>query len=288
LRRWLNAKDITDRPRGLWIVDFGCDVDLDQASKYEAPFEYVKRVVAPKRAAYRTGKRGFWCFERPRPEMRSALAGLFRYLATPLVSKHRVFTWLAGEYLPANLVIAFARDDDYFFGVLHSAVHERWSRRMGTQLREAESGCRYTPTTCFETFPFPPLAGGIAREADAANEKQRQRIAVAATKLNELRENWLNPKNADGSPALSDTQLKKRTLTNLYNDRPTWLELAHLELDRAVLAAYGWPEDWAEKLQPKRDEKGKVNPILGVVEPAIEQEVLGRLLALNLALAGGG
>ena len=81
------------------------------------------------------------------------------------------------------------------------------------------------------------------------------------------------------------TRTAKRTLTNLYNDRPTWLELAHLELDRAVLAAYGWPEDWAEKLQPKRDEKGKGNPILGVVEPAIEQEVLGRLLGMNLGMA---
>lgn len=81
---------------------------------------------------------------------------------------------------------------------------------------------------------------------------------------------------------MTETQLKKRTLTSLYNDRPTWLELAHLELDRAVLAAYGWPEDWAEKLQPKRDAGGKVNPILGVVDPAIEQDVLARLLALNL------
>ena len=71
--------------------------------------------------------------------------------------------------------------------------------------------------------------------------------------------------------------------TNLYNERPTWLELAHLELDRAVLAAYGWPEDWAEKLQPKRDAKGRVNPILGVADPAVEQEVLARLLALNLS-----
>ena len=74
-------------------------------------------------------------------------------------------------------------------------------------------------------------------------------------------------------------------MTNLYNDRPTWLELAHLDLDRAVLAAYGWPEEWAEKLQPKRDKKGKVNPILGVADPAIEQEVLAHLLALNLESA---
>jgi hypothetical protein len=328
LRPWINGSDITTRSRGLWIVDFGCDVDMQVASQYEAPFEHVRANVAPRRAAYRTGKRGYWCFERPRPEMRAALTGLVRYAATLLVSKHRMFVWVPGETLCANLVIVFARDDDYFFGVLHSAIHERWSRRMGTQLREAESGCRYTPTTCFETFPFPPLSGGIAKELPVEPPSQpsravpgpvrpvgkvepdggppgstddsartprdragdgparlRTRIAGAAARLNELRENWLNPKNPDGSPALSETQLKKRTLTNLYNDRPTWLELAHLELDRAVLAAYGWPEEWAEKLQPKRDAKGKVNPILGVADPATEQEVLARLLALNLSMA---
>lgn len=109
-----------------------------------------------------------------------------------------------------------------------------------------------------------------------------------AARLNEPREQWLNPTNADSSPALSEAQLKKRTLTNLYNDRPTWLEHAHLELDRAVLAGYGWPAEWAEGLQPRPDEKGKVNPILGAADPAIEQEVLARLLALNLAMGRDG
>jgi len=108
-------------------------------------------------------------------------------------------------------------------------------------------------------------------------------------KLNEFRENWLNCKNPHGSPAITEAQLKKRTLTNLCDDRPTWLELAELELDRAVLTAFGWPEDWvAEKLQPQRDKNGKVNPILGVADPAAEQEVLVRLLALTLAMSRSG
>ena len=158
--------------------------------------------------------------------------------------------------------------------------------RMGTALVDRP---RYTPTTCFETFPFPPLSGGIAAEPSRGLKpaaRLRERMAGAALKLNELRENWLNPKHPDGSPALSEAQLKKRTLTHLYNERPTWLELAHLDLDRAVLAAYGWPSEWAEALQPKRDAQGKVNPILGVTDPAIEQEVLSRLLALNMELSG--
>jgi hypothetical protein len=98
----------------------------------------------------------------------------------------------------------------------------------GGQLREAESGFTYTPTTCFETFPFP-----------RPSDDQREAIAAAARELVRLRDGWLNP------PGLDPAELSKRTLTNLYNARPTWLEHAHAALDRAVLAAYGWPDDLA-------------------------------------------
>jgi len=126
----------------------------------------------------------------------------------------------------------FAREDDYFFGVLHSRVHELWARRYGSQLREAESGSRYTPTTCFETFPFPWPPG-----KEPTNDPRVQAIAAAAKDLVEKRNRWLNPEGA------SETELKKRTLTNLYNQRPTWLDLAHKKLDEAVLDAYAWPHD---------------------------------------------
>jgi hypothetical protein len=94
---------------------------------------------------------------------------------------------------------------------------------MGTSLEDRP---RYTPTTCFETFPFP--------ERD---EEQRAEISAAAKRLDELRRNWLNPEGA------SEAELKKRTLTNLYNARPTWLANAHARLDAAVYAAYGWSAD---------------------------------------------
>jgi hypothetical protein len=146
--------------------------------------------------------------------------------------------------MPSNAAIVFARDDDYFFGILHSRLHEHWALRMGTQL---ESRPRYTPTTTFETFPFPWHPG------EKPNDDQRvQAIAAAARDLVEKRDTWLNP------PGLSDAELKKRTLTNLYNQRPTWLDLAHRRLDEAVLDAYGWPHDLSD------------------------EQILERLLALNL------
>ena len=247
VKPWVNGRDITDRSRNMWIVDFA-DMPEDQAALYEAPFEYAKAQVRPSRI---NNKRQlyaeyWWLHMEPRPGMRKAFEGLDRYIITPRVSKHRLFVWLDKRTLPDSAVIAIARDDDYTFGVLHSRFHELWARGMGTQVREAESGFRYTPTTCFETFPFPE-----------SSEDQRNAIAVAAERLNELREGWLNPATDDDQPALTGNTLRQRTLTNLYNDRPTWLANIHDALDATVAAAYGWPADLAD------------------------EEVLERLLALN-------
>ena len=162
--------------------------------------------------------------------MRKALAGLRRYIVTPLVSKFRVFVWLPVEVVPENLLNAFARDDDYFFGVLHSRIHEVWSRAQGTQLREVESGFRYTPSSTFETFPFPWRPRQEQKDSPLV-----EAIAEASRELVNKREVWLNPA---GAP---ESELERRTLTNLYNARPTWLAEAHRKLDEAVFAAYGWP-----------------------------------------------
>jgi type II restriction/modification system DNA methylase subunit YeeA len=286
IRPWVNGQDITGRLRGMWIVDFGCEMPLEEAAGFEEPIRHVREVVKPlrdsnKRDSYRLR---WWIHVEPRPAMRKALAPLKRYIATARLTRHRLFVFLDPSVLADCQIIAFAREDDYFFGVLHSAVHECWSRHKGTQLREAESGCRYTPTTCFETFPFPPLADDVLQEASEAGAlKLRARIAAAAHHLDELRQNWLALKLGDGSPATTGRALKPRTLTSLYNERPTWLELAHLELDRAVLAAYGWPAAWAEGLRPRRDAKGKVNPDLGVEDAAVEKDVLRRLLKINFS-----
>ena len=224
VRPWINGLDVTSRPRRMWIIDFDC-MPITEAALYEAPFEHVKRFVLPLRKMNRNRRlaQEWWIHERPRPEMRQALAGLRRYLATPRVAKHRLFVWLDARVLADCQLIVFARDDDYFFGVLHSSVHELWARGLGTQVREVESGFRYTPTTTFETFPLP-----------ACDDEAREQIARAARSLDERRSGWLNP------PGLTGAELQKRTLTRLYNQRPEWLVQAHERLDRMVYAAYGW------------------------------------------------
>lgn len=251
VKPWINGLDITRRPRGMWIIDFGVDMTEEDASMYEAPFEYAYKHVKPFKATAKSGDVTgvpWWMHQRPRPEMRVALSRLPRFIATSQVSKHRVFAWVQAGVLPDHALIVFARDDDYFFGVLHSHSHELWSLRMGTSLEDRP---RYTPTTTFETYPFP-----WPPSQEPTNDPRVQAIAQAAQELNSKREAWLNP------PGIAEAELKKRTLTNLYNARPTWLELAHKKLDAAVAAAYGWPADLSD------------------------EEILARLLALNLERAG--
>ena len=243
VRPWINGSDITGRRRNMWIIDFPPGTTLEEAALYEAPFEYVRKNVKPKRQVSRTTIKEWWVHERPRVEMRAAIHGLDRIIVTPCLSKHRLFMWLENDTLADHAAIVFARDDDYFFGVLHSRVHELWARSQGTQLREVESGFRYTPTSTFETFPFP-----------RPTPDQEAVVADAAQRLDTLRQGWLNP----AKDAVSPSELKRRTLTNLYNDRPTWLDIEHTRLDEAVFAAYGWPAD------------------LG------DGEIIARLLALNL------
>ena len=247
LKPWVNARDTTSRPRRMWIIDFG-DMTLEEAALYESPFEYVNthaRSMRQKNRESRT-RNNWWHFRRSGDDVRTAICALPRYVATPRVSKHRLFVWLDGNVLPDSAVVAIAHDDDYSFGVLHSRLHELWALRMGTQL---ETRPRYTSTTCFETFPFP-------RPTDV----QREAISEAAHDLNRLREGWLNPVDAAGNAVVFGVDLRRRTLTNLYNEyeKHTWLVNVHERLDAAVAAAYGWDADLSD------------------------EQVLERVLALNL------
>ena len=235
IRRYINALDITQREGTRYVIDFGTTSSVTEAALYELPFEYIKHHVLPARSVNRreTRKARWWLHGETNPGMRQAVTGLSRYIATPRVAKHRIFRWVDRTALPDSALCVFARDDDYFFGILHSTAHEVWARTQGTQLRDAESGFRYTPLTCFATFPFPWPPN--AEPTSGPELAQKEAIAEAARHLVELRDRWLNPPNTPKA------DLKKRTLTNLYTQRPTWLADAHRALDEAVFAAYGWP-----------------------------------------------
>ena len=257
LKPWVNGMDLTRRPAGKWIVDFGWTMSDADAALYEEPFRWVKEHVYPMRSTVRrrAHRERWWRHADPRPGMWGALSGLSRYIATPTVAKHRLFVWCDARICPDHQLIVITRDDDTTFGILHSRFHESWSLRLGTSLEDRP---RYTPSTTFETFPFPADLTPDVPAAVYAAEPRAVAVADAARRLVGLRDRWLNPPEwaawvdepAPGYPPRSVprdeeavTLLKKRTLTNLYNARPQWLVDAHAALDAAVADAYGWPAD---------------------------------------------
>ena len=268
LKPWRNGMDVTRRSADKWIIDFGWEMSRDEASLFEAPFQYLVAHVQPERAANRREAyaKYWWRHVEPRPSLMKAAKALHRFIVTPTIAKHRMFAWLERSVVPDHQLIAFARDDDVTFGILHSRLHELWSLRMCTWLGVGNDP-RYTPSTCFETVPVPEgLTPNIPAES-YANDPRAGRIAAAAKRLNELREAWLNPsdlvkREPEVVPGYPDrilpkdskaaAILKKRTLTNLYNERPAWLDHAHKELDEAVAAAYGWPADLSDEEILKR------------------------------------
>jgi type II restriction/modification system DNA methylase subunit YeeA len=230
VKRRLIGRDVVQRNQNGWLVDFGEMPEAD-ASLYELPFEYVRKTVKPVRdeSRDRLMHQNWWLHGRTRPALRKAIKGLTRCIVTPEVSKHRIFVWMATDVVPDHKLHVVARDDDYFFGVLHSRLHEVWSLSTCSWIGKGNDPS-YNSATTFETFPFPWPPGHEPQSSPLVKA-----ITETARELLEKRDAWLNPPNA------SAEELKRRTLTNLYNARPAWLVDAHRKLDEAVFAAYGWP-----------------------------------------------
>jgi type II restriction/modification system DNA methylase subunit YeeA len=265
LKPYWNGDDVAGRPRDRWLIDLPLSLSEAAASQFEAPFEYLKtarydpdnlndlRTLREARATARDeqARVRWWEPYWPRPEMRKRIAKLPRYIVTTETSQYRLFVWLAYPVLPDKNLIVIARDDDTTFGILHSRFHELWSLRLGTSLEDRP---RYTSTTTFATFPFPDgLTPDITSASYVANPTAKA-IAKAAKDLDNLRNAWLNPANLvriepEGWPSLPDRvrpvsasaqeALRSRTLTELYNQRPSWLVATHKALDDAVASAYG-------------------------------------------------
>lgn len=237
---WINAKDLTGRPKGMYIIDFQ-NMSEGAAALFELPFQYVRKHVYPKRLKNKRPRRRehWWQHGERNLGMRKALQPLSRFIASPRVAKHRFFVFVAKETLADSRIVVIARQDDYFIGVLESQLHHAWSIASSSR-HGVGNDPTYNIESCFDTFPFPWPPGTEPSESESPIVKA---IADAARSLVTLRDNWLNPKPAPGEPPIPESDLKKRTLTNLYNERPTWLSNAHRALDEAVFTAYGWPSN---------------------------------------------
>jgi hypothetical protein len=294
-----NGADISRRPADRWAVDFGVEMSEQDAALFDLPFAHVSANVKPLRDANNRASRSRWWWRHgeTRPGLRRAGAGLSRWIVTSETAKHRYFVWLPKGVAPEHKLVVFPRADDATFGLLSSRLHVAWALRRGSTLEDRPV---YTTSACFAPFPFPSgltpadtahqrteaLDGSALIPADLPEpvREHASAIACAAKRLTDLRNAWLNPPEwTDRVPEVVplgvstspypdriiakpgfEKELAKRTLTNLYNQRPAWLAQAHHALDAAVAVAYGWA-DYTPSM--------------------LDDEILRRLLVLNQARA---
>lgn len=229
VRPWAGARDILGASRRRWIIDFPPDMDEREAALYELPYARVRRHVRPARSCRR---QTWWIHGGPQRKMRIALAKRERFIATPAAGRHRAFVWLPSDLLPDCSLVVFARDDDYFFGVLHSRWHDAWTRWTTPPPHAMTRASRYAPAACFETFPLPWPPNTPLGKLTRVQEQHRTAIAQVASMLDTQRHEWLE--GGSGSTP---------TLAGLYQVRPPWLRRIQALIDEAVAAAYGWPAD---------------------------------------------
>ena len=227
---FVNADDLVSRADSApsrWIIDFR-QRSLEEAEAFPKALALVRERVKPEResaAAKRPIKRyqdlaaKWWLFERPNPGLTAAVSGLPRFAIAGITGKRWLPMWAQPGWRPSITIVAFATADDAEFGVIASKVHEVWARGTGSTLK---GDMRYTPTSCFATFPWPVL-----------DEATRGSIAEAARRV-----------VAERDAACLRSGTGPRTIYNRMDEGAfDDLHRAHRDLDRAVIAAYGLPPE---------------------------------------------
>lgn len=219
---YLDGRDITrttDQRPTRYTIDFE-QMELEEALRYPAALEIVREQAKDARESSNSYSRNprWWQFLWPRPEFRSRVAQLPRFIAGTATAKRIVFVWCDRAWRPSNSTNMFALSADYAMGLMSSAIHTEWARARSSTL---EDRIRYTPSSAFETFPWP------APDGAAENSIGQLGQAILARRSEICVESGIG-------------------LTELYNqnDEGAWADLGHLhrQLDEAVLAAYGWGE----------------------------------------------
>lgn len=223
VKRFLSSDDLADevdQQPTRWVIDFGT-MPLEQANKYTAAYKIIGTTVKEERPP---NTPRWWQFHRPRPQLRSAISGLSRYIAIGRHGKRLIATWQEPSVLPGDGINAVALDDDFSIGVINSATHTAWAWRHSSTLK---ADLRYTPTTVWATFPWPE-----------ATPEQAERVAQASREVLTLRAQLCEAETIG--------------LTDLYNvmDDGGYVDLAeaHRRLDAAVADCFGWPKDIAQDL----------------------------------------
>ena len=266
IKPYRNGRDLTDRPRGVMVIDlFGLSAD-DVRARYPATYQWVLERVKPERDNNNRESRrlNWWLFGEQNPKLRAQLVGLPRYIATVETAKHRTFQFLGAEIAPDNKLVCIALDDAVNLGVLSSSAHVIWALATGSRLGVGNDPV-YVKTRCFEAFPFPAAPEpqqarirDLAEQLDA--HRKRQQAAHETLTLTGMY-NVLEKLRSGEALTAKEKTIHEQGLVGV-------LKTLHDELDDAVLDAYGWSDLGPQLADPAMRE-------------AARETLLERLVALN-------
>lgn len=226
LRPLLRGKDVTDRPDlspTLWVIDFQ-DFGIDQARTYAGPFQHAQYYSKPARAHEKVASRRdqWWLFSQWGKSWRSAVQKHESMLVLPITTKTGVPARVSSSVVPSNGLEVFLESGFHVQGVLSSCAHSIWSLTFGSTL---ETRPRYSISDVFETFPRPQRSSGVRESGKVLDEERREimlRRELGLTKIYNL----VNDPDISGSADPDVARLRQ----------------IHVDLDHAVMAAYGWDD----------------------------------------------
>jgi hypothetical protein len=265
---YLNGEDLNSRPdtsAPRWVIDFN-DMPEDKAREYRLPYQRLLDSVEPERQ--RTKPDGSFVLRRPlpqrwwqyaekRPALRKAIADLDEVLVIARVSKTVMPVRVPTGQILSEAAVVFATESFADQAVLSSSLHQMWAIKYGSGMRNDP---RYTPSDVFETFPRPRPTdelAGAGRTLDTERREIMLRRELGLTKLY----------NLVNDPGYSDDDIDR-------------MRQIHVELDRAVMDAYGWGDvELNHGFHTYRQMRR------WTVSPAARVEILDRLLEENLRRA---
>ena len=241
---YMSGSDLVSSPGAIpsrFIIDFE-ERDILDARTYRRPFQHIEAIVLPakKRNAneeiaentsvlkedpegkinkhHQNALSQWWKHFYDRSDRIQALGSMKRYIACSRVSMRNIFDFVSSAIKPGDSMQTFVFDDDYSFGLVQSSCHWEWIQAKGSSLK---GDIRYTPTSIWDTFPWP----------QSPTPEQVKAVADAARRLHEYRRKRMaNSENL--------------TLRDIYRlmEQPGKYELRdlHTALDQAVIAAYGF------------------------------------------------
>lgn len=303
IRPYRNGRDLTGRARGVMVIDlFGLALD-EVRSRYPDVYQHVLATVKPERDTNNreTYRANWWVFGEPRRELRPALEGLPRYIATVDTARHRVFQFIGQNVLCDDKVVLVASDDAFHLGVLSSRIHITWALRAGGWLGVGNDSV-YVKSRVFDPFPFPlataAQADRIRRAAEIldTHRKEQQALHPGVSLTNAY--NVLAKMRTGATPA----SLNKEDRAILDAALVLVLRELHDDLDAAVADAYGWPVDLSDddlldrlvalnKARAAEEARGTVRwlrpayqvPRLGTPSQQANEQIEADLIAMDAA-----